>query len=122
MEKDLYSQMLNTAANCGINVISKEHAAQLMSVVFLYGDENTVYSKKMNTDIMFISKQYGLYDGGIPDKNFVNMVSRYVSDIRNGNHLGWLEELEERYCVTFPKWSDDGIRISESVNGETGRR
>lgn len=51
--KSLYEQMLDTAANCGMNVISEEHAAQLIAVTFLYGFEDSVYSDKMKADIKF---------------------------------------------------------------------
>lgn len=100
---DTYRQMLDTAAACGINVISKEHAAQLMAVVYLYGDESAVYSEKMRTDIQHVAKQYGLYGGGTPDGEFVTMVGSYAYSIKRDMCSEWLPELERRYDITLPK-------------------
>lgn len=103
---NLYEQMLNTAAGCGMNVISREHAAQLIAVVFLYGDESTVFSQKMNADIRYIQKRYGLMGGCAPDMGFVKLAGQYVRDIRQNGHPEWMKELEKRYDVTFPEWKE----------------
>ncbi len=102
----LYEQMLNTAAQCGINVIGKEHAAQLMAVVYLYGDESAVYSEKMRTDISHVSNKYGLYGGGIPDSDFIDGVRQYIADIKRQKHPVWLNRFEEQYGVTFPEYRE----------------
>lgn len=107
MMEDLYTQMLNTAAACGINIIGKEHAAQLIAAVYVFGDESAVYSGKMRADIQYIQQRYGLFGGGIPDGDFVAQVAKYAHDIQQSKGKpGWLATLEDRYQVALPEYRE----------------
>lgn len=101
----LYKQMLTTAENAGINIIGIERAAQIMATVYLYGDESTVYSEKLRTDITHICRKYGLYGGRIPDADFISKVKKYSYQIRvSGGKPVWLKTIENSYRVVFPKY------------------
>lgn len=104
--ENLYEQMLNTAQNCGINIINTNHAAQLIAVVYLYGDESAVYSGKMRSDIKHIAMQYGIAGGCVPDEDFIAKVKKYASDIKRGLRPTWLSELEMRYNIQLPDYEE----------------
>ena len=100
---DLYTQMLQTAANAGMELLSTDHAAQLIAVVYLYGDESAVYSDKMRADIQRTQKRFGLYDGGDVDTDFLRRVTQYARAVRLGGDGTWLKEFEKRYDVELPE-------------------
>lgn len=103
----LYEEMMETAQNAGLNVLSRHHAAQLLAVVYLYGDETGVYSDKMRADIRSAQDRFGFKGPGSVDMSFVKLVSRYAREIRESETDGkpeWLGDLEERYGVEYPVW------------------
>lgn len=104
--KSLYEQMIDTAANAGMELLSTDHAAQLMAVVYLYGDESAVYSDKMRADIQRTQKRFGLYGGGNVDTDFLRRVTQYARAVRLSGDAAWLREFEKRYGVELPEYRE----------------
>lgn len=103
----IYEQMTQTALNAGINIINKNRAAQILAVVYLYGDESAVYSEKMRVDISYICKKYGIYGGGFPDSDIAHRVKGYVKEVRKGQEKPmWLTDLEKDYNISFPQYKE----------------
>lgn len=102
--ESLYGQMVETAENAGINIVGIERAAQVLAVVYLYGDESAVYSEKMKIDIAYICRKYGVYGTGTPDEAFISKIKKYVGEIRDCWKPQWLRCIEGSYKVIFHEY------------------
>lgn len=101
---DEYQQMLETAGAAGITIVGEKRAAQLMAVVYVYGDESAVYSPKMRADIRWCAKRYGVFGGSVPDREFVEDFRRCVRELESEKRPDWMNEIEKNYSVTFPAY------------------
>lgn len=98
---NLYSQLLETARNAGIQVIGKDKAARILAIVYKYGDENSVYSYKLKSDINHICKDYGFSGGGVPDREVTDKFKQYARELEAPEKAKWLKEIEKEYDVKF---------------------
>lgn len=106
MDGILYRQMVETAANAGIDIIGTERAAQILAVVYLYGDESSVYSTKMKTDIAHICRKYGIHGTGEPDAGMIGKIKKYTREIKDSGKPEWLSMMEVNYGVSFPEYRE----------------
>lgn len=79
-DKDFYLATLRTARNIGIPVIPKFRAAQIMAIVFVFGNnEGFTLSPKFQCDRIYIQETYNIEGGKTPtDESFNDMLREYI--------------------------------------------
>lgn len=100
----LYQQMMNTAANAGLAVMSRDKAAKLLAACYVYGDEPFVLASKLHTDTMLAARILQIEPGVIPPQESAKKLNRYYREIvraKPGEIPAWLSELGAEYGVTF---------------------
>lgn len=101
----LYQQMMNTAANAGLAVMSRDKAAKLLAACYVYGDEPFVLASKLHTDTMLAVRILQMEPGVIPPQESKKKLNRYYREIVTSDNVpGWLSELGAEYGVTFPPY------------------
>ena len=102
-----YQQMMETAVNAGLAVMSQDKAAKLLAALQAYGDEPFVFAGKLHTDTMLAAKVLSIEPGVIPPrKNAMAVRNRYeeIVHAKPGEVPAWLSELGAEYGVAFPPY------------------
>lgn len=121
--KNLYKQMLTTAANIGFPMIGKWTAAKILFVVYKYGGarEEFTYCPKFLDEISYIQKMYGISGTEIPDAEIVAYIRQLEDEVTEyekgmGNCLAseeipqWANDLcKERYGFSLTNVSSNEI-------------
>lgn len=89
---DLYKDWLGAFAAIGTPAISRDTAAKILAVVYIYGNnEAMVYCMKFTAEINHIKQMYHIDGGETPDAEIIPLIQQYVKE---------LEENEE-----IPEWA-----------------
>ena len=110
-DEKLYHQILETAKKQDINIISKHRGAQLLAIVFLYGNEDFIYNKHLSEDIKQAQIMFNIFGGCIPQD--LELIKFYVSQLKKSINYEWLEDIKKIYGLDIKEW-DDGIRLPAS--------
>ncbi|MBO5939913.1 MAG: hypothetical protein J6R18_01785 [Kiritimatiellae bacterium] len=102
MMDNVYSQMLITAKNAGINVVGKHKAAKLLALCCAIGDEPFVFNKKLYEDVMYAADVTGIKHMNYPLEEITSLINKYYNDLQIGT-ADWVQEINEEYKTKFPK-------------------
>ena len=91
--KELYNQMLITAAAVGLPMIGRWTAAKVLFIVYKYGGqrEEFTYCPKFLNEIKYIQQMYGIDGAEIPDAEIAD----------------YIQLLEEENSDEIPQWAND---------------
>lgn len=95
----LYMGMLNDALAVGLPIISRDTAARIMAITYVYGggNETLVLSPKFQCDCKYIQKRFGIQGGEIPDAEFASTLRSYVKELENSKVCPqWVHDLMKR--------------------------
>lgn len=101
LDEDPYFQMLTTAKQLGIEMISKERQYQLLACCHLYGDESFVFCKRLQADTFFAADNNDIRLAGMPSEDVIEKIRKYENDLRQKEKPEWLLKLEDDYQVSF---------------------
>ena len=79
LRHDLYSQLLETAADAGLPIISTDTCARIAAIVHTFNHERMLDAKFV-ADAKHIMKRFRLDGGGIPDPEFAALARKYSKE------------------------------------------
>lgn len=102
---ELYEQLLNTALNAEIPILSDEKCCQLLAIVYVVGDENNVFHAKFSADVHYAQRKVGIVGGAQPKSALIKKISILIKDMEEkamaGRKPEWVLEVERKYKVMF---------------------
>lgn len=64
-------------------LINRDTAARLLSVIYLSpGDERIVLSPKLQNDVRYMQRTYGVSGGEVPDAEVVTLIQQYTRELK----------------------------------------
>lgn len=95
----MYEDLVKTANQCGLKIISDDFCAKLLAWLLYCGNtEAVVYNEKLRIDIMEAQRRLSCYGGEIP--KLVEKLQKYSSDFGDWNFTeepSWVSEIKIRY-------------------------
>ena len=84
-EMSIYKEMLDTALNVGLPVISSDKCCRLLAYVYVYGggNEAVVFNEKMNADIVYAQKRLNIVGGEIVNRELLPALQKYIKSLSN---------------------------------------
>lgn len=98
-DEKFYMGMLDDALTVGLPIISRDTAARLMAITYVYGggNETLILSPKFQCDCKYIQKRFGIQGGEIPDAEFASTLRSYVKELENSKVCPqWVHDLMKR--------------------------
>ena len=97
-----YSELLETAFNCGLKILSDDFCCKLLAWLYVFGGsyEAALKNKKMNTDIQHAQKRLNIYGGEISNQKLVPLLKRRIKecgDFKIPKLPDWIDEIDTRY-------------------------
>lgn len=94
----MYRQLLDTAEQCGIKVVSDDWCCKLLAWLLVCGgsSEMVTYNVKLREDILIAQKRLNVFGGKTPNKELAKKMRKYVTEINNGE-LSLKNEFLDRY-------------------------
>lgn len=89
------NELLQTAFNAGLKVLSDDYCAKLLAWLYVYGggSEQVVYDQELNADIKYAQLRANLIGGQIPDVKICKQIRHYVPLMEADNerrHVKWI--------------------------------
>lgn len=101
--RGFYSAMLNTAAQCGLKVVSDDTCCKVLAWLYVYGGGYEVnYNTKLLADIRYAQKRLNVYGSEIPNPELCEPLRERIEELEaavktRSPSPEWLLELKERY-------------------------
>lgn len=97
--------MYSACRQMNLEIVPMDVGARVMAFVGLQGgDERTVMSLRLMTELEHLQELYHIKGGEVPDKDFVMLIQKYTKELKeytdahNGEWPDWLNSLiEKRY-------------------------
>ena len=97
----MYEDLVKTANQCGLKIISDDFCAKLLAWLMYCGNtEAVVYNEKLRIDIMEAQRRLNCYGGEIPNQELEEKLKKYSSDFGDWNlreEPSWVSEIKIRY-------------------------
>lgn len=97
----MYEDLVKTANQCGLKIISDDFCAKLLAWLLYCGNtEAVVYNEKLRIDIMEAQRRLNCYGGEIPNQELEEKLKKYSSDFGDWNFTeepSWVSEIKIRY-------------------------
>lgn len=122
-----HGKKIEAARQCGMEAASRERAAELLAVTYLWGDEPCARSERMREDIRAAWERSGIEGGGAPDMEIIRRFGRKWREAASGE-AGWLKP--SRRITACPSRGRDrrgkaarghDMRLHQGKHGEAGR-
>lgn len=111
--KTLYRELINTAENAGIKIISDEHCCKLLAWLYAFGGENeaVIANVKLRENILISQKRLCINGGEIPNQKLFPLLRKYILELepfvqhpdRSFIHPLWVFEICDYYDLREPK-------------------
>lgn len=118
-EKEMLGAMYKNFLAVSITAISRDTAARICAILYVHGNnEAFTQSVKLLSDLKYIQERYGIFGGGLPDKEFGRLFRKYVNALElyydgSKGYCHWLETENK------PQWAKDlflkryGIKLKD---------
>lgn len=104
MNMTLYKQMLETAEQCGLKILSDDFCCKLLAWLYVFGGEYemVISNLKMRTEIKHAQKQLNVYGGEICNQALLPLLKQRIQEC--GTYFdpaipNWIAEIDERYGI-----------------------
>lgn len=101
--RGFYAALLDTAAQCGLKVVSDDTCCKVLAWLYVHGGGYEVnYNTKLLADIKYAQKRLNVYGSEIPDSELCETLRARVKELEasvktKSQSPEWLLELKERY-------------------------
>lgn len=106
----LYNEWLAAFASIGTPAISRDTAARIMAVVYLYGNnEAFVYNQKFLADVEHIKQSYHIDGGEVPDADMATLIKNYSNELEEyyQTHKDDKTDSSAVFHSPAPEWAKD---------------
>lgn len=103
--EDFRKAMYAACRQMSMAIVPMDIGARVMAFVGLQGgDERTVMSNRLRTELQHLQEVYHIQGGEVPDKDFVLLIQKYTKELKeytdahDGEWPDWLNKLiQDRY-------------------------
>lgn len=109
MMHDFRKDLLNTALNAGLEIISLERCAELLVFLATAGStlEAAVFDKKLNAHIVYAQERFAIFPGVSPKPEAISLFKEKWDDLKShvvqGDIPEWVQRLADDYAL--PRYS-----------------
>lgn len=115
---DVYSDMLETAYNSGLKVLSDEYCCELLAVCYFVAPEEMVFDPKVRVELEYAQKKLNLFGGEKPNAELVPLLQKKIKELSKNHDIAvrfldreseelpsWAAEVAKR--IGFKPWSKE---------------
>lgn len=107
----VYSDMLETAYNSGLKVLSDEYCCELLAVCYFVAPEEMVFDPIVRSDLMYAQKRLNLIGGEKPNAELIPMLQKKIAELEKNNDVAL--SVFGREKDELPGWA---IEIAKKIN------
>jgi hypothetical protein len=81
--ENIYKQIIETAENAGLKVISDDHCCKLLAWLYAYGGANeaVLYNVKLNANILIAQKRLNINGSERPNSELFDLLKKYLNEV-----------------------------------------
>ncbi len=97
-----YKAMLETAAQCGMKIVSDDKCCRILAWLYVHGggNESTTVNLKLNADIHEAQKRLNLYGGEKVNTELLPTLQEYIKEAETSNPQ-WVADLCKYYGLNL---------------------
>ena len=97
-----YKVMLETAAQCGIKIVSDDKCCRILAWTYVHGggNESTTVNLKLNADILEAQKRLNLFGGECVNAELLPTLQAYIKEAETSNPQ-WIADLCKYYGLNL---------------------
>lgn len=92
-----YERLLETAAECGLKIVSDDTCCKVLAWLYVLGGGYEVsYNTKLLADIRYAQKRINIFGSETPDATLCELLQMRVKELEK-KQADWISEIKERY-------------------------
>lgn len=106
--RKLINQWNEALLSVGLSAINSDTCARILAVIYVYGNnEEFVLNEKLNQDLNYIQRRFGLYGMGVPDVEFAQTLRKYIEEINayEKEHQNEMSNKDVLFESHIPAWA-----------------